>query len=319
MHIRSYLLGDEVRQVEIYNAAAGGLPGFKPATAAEVARRYHGSDSDPDSRHYLVSEGRVVGYIGFNLGGRISYPWCEPAAESGREPLLDAALTAMKGRGHNEAWAAYRADWEPVRSFLVERGFFPVREMVNFVADLGQLPAIVDEQAGSISPLPRERVHQLRELGRGVFQVDEPEALSAFYWDNPFLSNESLFALTSLDGGRLVGVGLAVIDPSFADPTKIDPSMPCFRLGAMGTERERHKRVNGLFCAVFTEEAAGEALLAEAARRFRMAGLRHAAAQAPSDQPARLAFLDRFFQRQGSFPVLRFPLVDIPSIAQVYS
>ena len=85
--------------------------------------------------------------------------------------------------------------------------------------------------------------------------------------------------------------------------------MPCFRLGAFGTELQRHKRVNGLFACVFASEPAAESLLAEAVRRLETSGLTHLAAQAPSDQPALVAFYDRYLRRQGSFPILRHDLV----------
>ena len=94
-------------------------------------------------------------------------------------------------------------------------------------------------------------------------------------------------------------------EPFFADPTKIDPAMPCFRLGAFGTERERHKRVTGLFSCVFADKADGEVLLAAALwSQAGRSGLTHIAAQAPSDAASLCSWYDRFFQRQGSFPIL---------------
>ena len=80
MSIRSYQMGDEDAQSEIYNAVAGSLPGFKPSTAAEIARRYQGADPDPESRYFAVENGAVVGYAAFGSNGRISYPWCLPEA-----------------------------------------------------------------------------------------------------------------------------------------------------------------------------------------------------------------------------------------------
>ncbi len=68
------------------------------------------------------------------------------------------------------------------------------------------------------------------------------------------------------DNGEILGVSLLVVNDQFADPTKIDAAMPCFRLGAFGTERERHKRVNGLFSCVFVDETEGERLLSAALR-----------------------------------------------------
>jgi hypothetical protein len=82
--------------------------------------------------------------------------------------------------------------------------------------------------------------------------------------------------------------------------------MPCFRLGAFGTERERHKRVNGLFSCVFADEAVGELMmtLEPIWSRVSESGLTHVAAQAPSDVPTVCALYDLFLQRQGTFPIL---------------
>ncbi len=103
---------------------------------------------------------------------------------------------------------------------------------------------------------------------------------------------------------------MLIINSNYADPTKIDAGMPCFRLGALGTERERHKRVNGLFSCAFEDEAAATALLAEAARRLAEAGTDHIAAQVPSDRPGLCAFYERHLGRQGSFPILSRRLRD---------
>ena len=73
MPIRSYQQGDELAQVRIYNQAAGSLPGFKPGTPEEVARRY-AADPDAGSRYYAVEDRGIVGYAVFGSNGRISYP-----------------------------------------------------------------------------------------------------------------------------------------------------------------------------------------------------------------------------------------------------
>jgi hypothetical protein len=92
----------------------------------------------------------------------------------------------------------------------------------------------------------------------------------------------------------------------FSAPTKIDAAMPGFRLGAFGTERERHKRVNGLFSCVFVDEAEGELLLMldRVWSIASEAGLTHIAAQAPSDAPAACALYDLYMQRRDAFPIL---------------
>jgi hypothetical protein len=307
MPIRRDQPGDELAQARIYNQAAGSLPGFKPATAEEIARRYRAVDRDPASRYYAVEDGEVVGYAVFGSNGRLSYPWCLPGAESWREPLLETVLTAMRQRGLPEAWAAYRADWKPVLEFLRQHGFVEKRQMVNYVADVSRLP--------DRGPLPGNRVIEPIKPGElawltswvpELFPDSDPQSIAMFYESNPSYDfSESVFVLKDAASGEVRGVGLLVVDGRFANPTQIDAAMPCFRLGAFGTEHERHKRVNGLFSAVFTDEAEGELLLsALVAARARRSGLTHLAAQAPSDAPALCRWYDRFFQRQGSFPIL---------------
>src|SRR4051812_6895534 len=142
MQIRPYQPGDERAQSEIYNAAAGRLPGFKPATVDEVVRRDRANAPDPTSRFYAVEDGDIIGYTLLNPSGRISHPWCVPEAQDARPALLETALSALAGRGRGEAWAAYRADWEPVLRFFRESGFVVAREMINYIAEVARLPRI---------------------------------------------------------------------------------------------------------------------------------------------------------------------------------
>jgi GNAT superfamily N-acetyltransferase len=306
MAIRTYQPGDEQAQARVYNVAAGSLPGFKPATAEEIGRRYRGGDPDPESRYFAVENGEVVGYAVFGPNGRISYPWCLPGAENLRQPLLETVLREMRKRGIPEAWTAYRADWSPVHEFLDQHGFTEKRRMINYVADVSQLP-VGDRLPANrvIEPLARADLPQLIAIANGLLAGSDPEALEQFYWNNRFTNlSESLLAFKDGDSGEILGVSLLVVNDQFADPTKIDAAMPCFRLGAFGTERERHKRVNGLFSCVFVDETEGERLLSASLRaQTQRSGPTAIAAQAPSDAPALCAWYDRFFQRQGSFPI----------------
>jgi hypothetical protein len=85
--------------------------------------------------------------------------------------------------------------------------------------------------------------------------------------------------------------------------------MPCFRLGAFGSETMTTKRVNGLFSFLAPDDAKvmplGLELLGQAAWRLRDSeDLTTLAAQVGSDVPHLLHFYTRTFLRQGSFPVL---------------
>ena len=311
MAIRTYQPGDEHIQARIYNTAAGSLPGFKPATAEEIGRRYRAADPDPESRYYAVENGEVVGYAVFGSNGRISYPWCLPGAETLRQPLLETVLLEMKKRAIPEAWTAYRANWSSVHEFLHQHEFTEKRQMINYVAEFEQLPAEDRLPANRVvERLTRADLPRLIAIANGLLAGSDPRTLEEFYWDNPFYNfSESLFVLKNVDSGEILAVALLVVNDRFADPTKIDAAMPCFRLGAFGTERERHKRVNGLFSCVFVDETEGERLLSASLRSHpNRSGPTVIAAQVPSDAPALRAWYDRFFQRQGSFPIWSRPL-----------
>lgn len=314
MAIRSYQPGDEQVQASIYNAAAGSLPGFKPAKVDEISRRYQAADFDPASRFFAVEDGEVVGYAVFGPNGRISFPWCLPQAQEWREPLLDAVITEMTKRSLPEAWSAYRADWSSVLKFLEGHGFVEKRAMINYVTELSLLPRRSRVPAErSIELLKPEELPRLLALAPRLFSEVDRAAAEQHFWNNPFYRfADHLFALKDAQSGEILGGCVLVIDDRFSDPTKIDAAMPCFRLGAFGTERERHKRVNGLYSCVFVDEAEGELLmmLDSVWSRASEAGLNHIAAQAPSDAPAVCALYDLYFQRQGAFPILARRLVN---------
>lgn len=304
MEIRQYQAGDEEAQARIYNAVAGRLPNFKPATAAEIARRHQVAPSLAASTFYAVDGGEVVGYAVFDLNGRISYPWCLPGHEQAQRPLLETVLLAMIDRGLGQAWAAYRSDWTGIHDAFREQGFVPSREMINYVAGLSSIPQGPVPEGYSLTPLPHEEKDQLLAwLGREDSPEDR-EFLDRFFWENPYFDPESLFVARRDGDGQVVGAALVVHREGFADPTKLDSAMPCFRLGAFGGERERHKRVNGMFSCLATSDEVRRILLAEAARRLERAGVDHIATQVPSDQPELVSFYDGMFHRQGAFPIV---------------
>jgi hypothetical protein len=307
MQIRSYQPGDEFAQARIYNVAAGSLPGFKPAKPEEIARRLHAGDADPQSMFYATENGEVVGYAVFGSNGRVSFPWCSPGAETLQEPLLDTVVANMNRRRLTEAWVTYRADWSPVLDFLHRHNFTQIRSMINYVAETSRLPAL-DRLPPTrlITKLERDELPRLATFMPANFGKLDAPALGQFFWENPFYAfPDHLLALKDAESGETKGVSLVVLDDRFADPAKIDSSMPCFRLGAFGTESQRHKRVNGLYSCLFVDEQDGDLLLAASLAAISgKSTLKHLAAQAPSDAQALCAWYDRHFERQGSFPIL---------------
>jgi hypothetical protein len=307
MSIRTFLPGDDVAQVSIYNEAAAALPKFKPATLDEVRRRVRAPGFDPATRFFAVEGGRPVGYATFHTNGRVSYPWCRAGHEGWTEPLFAAVLDAMRKRGLKRAFAAYRADWPRQREFFLAHGFRQVREMVNFVVDLVDLPTPSARAATSISPMTPADVPAVFALAPEALRVDSPEALREHLFENSFFPPESAFVVRSRVDGTPVAAAVLVDNPSYANPRQVDPAMPCFRLGAFGTEGMQTKRIAGLF-SLLTKPGAdvsplGLDLISKSAMRLESTTLETLAAQVPSDVPHLLNFYQKFFQKQGSFPV----------------
>ena len=104
----------------------------------------------------------------------------------------------------------------------------------------------------------------------------------------------------------LKNAGIIVANPAYANPKQVDAAMPCFRLGAFGTERMQAKRIHGLFsflCRATDTNRLGLELIGHAAFRLHQTDVETLAAQAPSDAPHLLRFYHHHFRKQGSFPV----------------
>jgi len=308
MKIRGFQTGDESLQAGIYNEAVAGLPKFKPATTQEVQRRTRARDFDAGMRFFVEEDGRAVGYVTFNPNGRISYPWLLNGYQHLAEPFFSHVLQAMKARGLRRAFAAYRDDWQPVGDFLLKHGFRKTRDMVNFYIDLIDMPTPPARPSSSITPLERTDIPALMNLNPGVIQARSAEELAKHLLHNPYFPPESVFLLRSRTGNAPIAVGVLVIEPTYADPRAVDSAMPCYRLGAFGTEGMNAKRINGLFSFLAREDqnfsALGLDLMGNAAYRLRETDdIEGLAGQVPSDASALLRFYERNFRRQGSFPV----------------
>lgn len=306
MSIRTYQPGDETVQVGIYNEAAADQPKFKPATLDEVRRRCHARDFDAGTRFYALEGGRPVAYATFQANGRVSFPWCRKGHEHWAEPLLEHVLEAMRGRRLTRAFAAYRADWPAVRDFFLAHGFVQAREMVNFVVDLIEMPTPAARPGTSFTPLTREDLPVLLNAAPNVFRVGVDE-LDRELLRNPYFPAESLFALRGRGDNRVLAAGLIVANTSYANPKMLDAMMPCFRLGAFGTEGMTHKRINGMFSFLVTEprdvNRLGLDLLGQAALRLQDTQVETLAAQVASDVPQLVRFYQQYFRPQGRFPI----------------
>jgi hypothetical protein len=309
VNIRTFERGDEAVQVAIYNEAAAALPKFKPATVQEVQRRVTARDFDSSMRFFAVEGGQAVAYVLFNPNGRISFPWCRKGHEAVAEPLFHHLMEIMHQRGVRKAFAAYRADWVPVVDFFRDHGFAVAREMINFTIDLLDMPTAPARRYSPITPLERGDVPALFALAPHALRSKSALDLEAHLFDNPYFRPSAVFVLRSQRGGTPVGAGILVNDSTYADPKMVDPAMPCFRLGAFGTEGMQTKRIKGLFSFLCRDDAqcGGTAvdLMAHAAHLLRDSDdISVLAGQVPSNVPSWLRFYQLSFRQQGSFPVL---------------
>jgi hypothetical protein len=307
VNIRCYERGDENSRVAIYNEAAAQLPKFKPATVDEVRRRYLAPDFDPQTRFFATENGSPVGYILLNANGRLSYPWYRGDHEGLCAPLLDRALQAAREKGLATVFAAYRGDWKEQCRFFLEHGFREARQMVNFVVDLADMPTPAARPSSLISPLRPEDLPAILQLAPEALRARTPAELEAHFYQNPHLKADDAFVLRRRMDGPPIAVGVLVSDPAYANPKQLDAAMPCYRLGAFGTEGMQTKRVNGLFSFL----AGGDPslrplaldLMGQAAFRLQKGQADALAAQVPSDAPHLLRFYQQYFRQQGSFPV----------------
>ena len=312
MLIRNFQPGDDVAQVSIYNEAAASLPKFKPATVDEVHRRCRAPDFDPSTRFFAIEKDQPVAYASFHANGRMSYPWCRSGFESVAETLLETVLRAMHERGLRKVFAAYRGDWEAQKEFFLRHGFEQAREMVNFWLDPVDMPTPTTSRGHLITPAQAGEVPAIFELAPQALRVQTPAALEQHLFHNPYFRSDAVFVARAQPHAALLAAGVLVSAPSYADPRQVDAAMPCFRLGAFGTEGMQTKRINGLFSFVAKEgkdlHPVALGLLAHAAFQLRHADTPIFAAQVPSDVPHLLRFYQHYFRRQGSFPVYERPL-----------
>ncbi len=305
--IRTYRPGDESAQAEIFNEAAAALPRFKPATVEDVARRCRAPDFDPSTRLFAEADGRTVGYVAFHANGRVGFPWCRPGHEACAEALFAEALQGLAGRGVRTAFAAYRNDWAATREFFLAHGFQVAREMVNLVLDPVDMPTRPGTRRTPLTGLKPADVPAIFGLAPQCLRSTTPAELERHLFANKYFSAEAVFVLRDRFEDTPVAAGILVANPSYADPTQVDAAMPCYRLGAFGTEGMQTKRINGLFSFVARDDrdlnGLALDLMGHAASLLDEKGGGTLAAQVPSDVGHLLRFYQRYFRRQGSFPV----------------
>ncbi|HLJ93938.1 MAG TPA: hypothetical protein VKU02_12190 [Gemmataceae bacterium] len=307
MMIRNFQSGDEEAQAAIYNDATAALPKFKPASVDEVRRRCRAPEFDPNTRFFAIEDNQPVAYATFHPNGRVNYPWCRPGCERATEPLWEHVLQAMRQRGMKKTFAAYRADWTAQRDFFLGHGFRQAREMVNFWLEPTDMPTPAARRSYPIAPARPEDVPAILQLAPQLLRVHTPAELQRHLFQNPYFPPEAVFVARNKADSAILAAGVLISAADYADPRQVDANMPCFRLGAFGTEGMQTKRINGLFSFLAQEgnelNRVALDLMGHAAFRLHYTDVPTFAAQVPSDMPHLFRFYQHHFRRQGSFPV----------------
>ena len=306
MLIRHFVPGDAEHMVAVHNAAAAGLPGHRPLTAEEARKRTTGPAFDPGAHVFAEEDRRVVGHAAFDPAtGQVSFPWCRPGFGHAAHPLLTAVLREMARREMPKAFAAYRADWADVWEVFADHDFAKARDVVNYTQSIGDLPTMFQRPGLNITALTAADLPALLEMAPAALRL-RGDRLAAYFLRNPRFAVDAFFVLRRKDGG-VRGVGLMIDDPALTPVEETDPQAAGFRFGAFGAEGLAAERVNGLFSFLAAPgkdaELIGQDLLWYATSRADTNSFDNLAAQAPGDQPHLTRFYDRYFQRQGSFPV----------------
>jgi hypothetical protein len=313
MLIRNCLPADAEHEAAVYNAAAAKLPGFRPVTPVQVRRAATTRAVEPVGRLGAEVDGRLVGYVVYEPTGRVHHPWCLPGHEAMAHRLFTFALRALADRRVTRAFAACRADWGDHVAFFDDHGFVKAREVVNFTQSVADLPTTFQRPGLNITRVKPEDMAGIEALVPGFLRL-RGAALADELLKNPAFPADAVFVLRRKDGSPQ-GVGILIDDVSYASVDGLDPRAPTFWTGAFGAEGLAGKRVNGLFSFVTAPEKEagliGQDLLWYGTSRMESNTFEFLAAQAATDAPHLLRFYERYFQRQGSFPVFEREIGDI--------
>ena len=131
--------------------------------------------------------------------------------------------------------------------------------------------------------------------------------MEKYLFANQCFPADSLFVLRGKSQNQPAAIGIVIANNAYAHPRQVDALMPCFRLGAFGTEGLNCKRINGLFSVLVPEGSHVSPLaldlLGYAVHKLDLTNVETIAAQVASDVPHLMRFYKQYFTRQGSFPI----------------
>ncbi|HEX3146849.1 MAG TPA: hypothetical protein VHR66_02035 [Gemmataceae bacterium] len=305
MLIRNCQPADAAQEAIVYNVAAARLPGFRPVSTEQARRVASARANESSSRICAEVDGRLVGYVSFEPNGRVNYPWCLPGHEKLAHHLFGTVLRTLGDRKVARAYAACRGDWAEQVEFFKDHGFVKVRDIVNFTQSIADLPTMFQRPGLNITLFKPDDLPEIERFVPSLPRLNGA-VLADYFDDASAYPRDAAFVLRRKDN-QIQGVGILIDDESFASVDSLDPRMPNSWLGAFGTDGFAIKRVNGMFSflappgkdAVVTAQD----LLWYGTSRMETNSFEFVAAQAPSDVPHLLSFYERYFEKQGSFPV----------------
>jgi hypothetical protein len=176
--------------------------------------------------------------------------------------------------------------------------------VLNFVMDFAEMPTPGGRFDFVVAPLGPADLPEV--LAMAPWLGVSCEELEQHLFHNPYFGAECVLGLRQKPDGAILAVSVLVENPAYANPKMVDAAMPCFRLGAFGSEGMTTKRINGLFSFLAPEQSnvslLGLNLLGRAVLRLEETDLDCLAAQVPSDAPSLVRFYKHYFRPQGSFP-----------------
>jgi hypothetical protein len=313
MLIRNCLPADVEREAVVYNTVAARLPGFRPVTPDQVRRLATTRAPDHGTRLCAEEDGRLVGYVSFDWTGRVHCPWCLPGHERLAHQLFGAALRSLAERNVTRVFAACRADWAFQIEFFQDHGFARARDVVNFTQSFADLPTMFQRPGLNVTLVKPDDVPAIEELVPGFLRLNG-RTLEEHLLHNPAFPADAVYVLRK-KSNEVHGVAILVDDASCASVDGLDLRNPTYWSGAFGTEGLASKRVNGLFSflAAPGKDAllVGQDLLWYGTARMETNTFEFLAAQVPTDVPHLFTFYERYFEKQGSFPVFERDIRDI--------
>ncbi len=306
--IRSFTTGDDAARVGIFNEAAAGLPKFKPATLDEIRRRTHGRDFDPADAvlrrgqraaagiRYVSDQRARFASPGAARAANASPNRCSSASSGDEDSWSQAHLRRLSRRLDGQTTSSWPMASATRTTWSTSYWTWPTCRRLRPAT----APGISAADARMTYPpwLPLCRT-------RWALPIWRP-------WNATSCTTRTFHPMppSSLRGkteGQLAAAGILIVNPAYADPTQVDCGHAVFP--ARGVRHRRNDDEAHQWPVQFPD--AGRPRCQPARPRPARLCLADAgdtdvstvAAQVSSAVPHLLRFYERYFRKQGSFPI----------------